>query len=251
MKRSIEYLRGDYFKVTGGKVAAVRWNRRALEKKILDAEILKAGHAAHNKVSQPAEKVALNPEFEKLASDIPVDNLNQAVTSEQPSQETRGGPREGAGRPIGQTDERARIERLLALEKPDLSVRKLVQGLNLIMAKFTPLPFTAEQVESIALGVTLPLYYWFPSTEGAANKWVLHFQALEYIGGPVAERMKSINQIVENENVNKNENNKEEINNEKNPAESPGRKPVKSPGRKTVVKRKTKSHVSKTGNYAK
>jgi len=250
MKKTIDVLRKDYFNVTGKK-AAVRWNRPTLIKKILDAEILKAGHAAHAKVSQPAEQVKSNPEFEKLAGDIPIENIDHAVTSEQPSQEKRGGPREGAGRPIGQTDERARIERILSLEKPDLSVRKVIQGLNLVMEKFTPLPFTPAQVESIALGFTLPLYYWFPSTEGASNKWVLHFQALEYIGGPVAERMKSINQIVENENVNKNENNKEEINNEKNSAESPRKKPVKSPGRKTVVKRKTKSHVSKTGNYAK
>jgi len=224
-KKTIDVLRGEYFNVTG-KAAAIRWNRPTLAKKILDAEILKAGHAAHKKVSQPAEKVKSNLEFEKLAGDIPVENINQAVTSEQPLQEKRGGPREGAGRPPGQTDERARIERLLSLQKPDLSVRKVIQGLNLILEKFTPLPFTPAQVESIALGVTLPLYYWFPSTEGAANKWVLHFQALEYIGGPINERMNSINQFVEHdENVKKEESVKKEENSEKKPGQKPGRKP--------------------------
>jgi len=246
MKKTVDVLRKDFLKVTGKK-AAIRWNRPILIKKILDAEILKAGHAAHNKVSQPAEKVALNPEFEKLAGDIPIENIDQVVKSEQPSQEKRGGPREGAGRPIGQTEERARIERLLALEKPDLSVRKVVQGLNLILEKFTPLPFTPGQVDSIALGVTLPLYYWFPSTEGAANKWVLHFQALEYIGGPVAERMKSINQISQPQIIKEPENAKEEIKNEKKPAgenknvapsrgeKKPGKK---NPGSRSRGKRK-------------
>ncbi|MBE3145453.1 MAG: hypothetical protein IMZ61_16250 [Planctomycetes bacterium] len=247
MKKTIDVLRVDYKNVTG-KEAAIRWNRPTLIKKILDAEILKAGHAAHKKVSQPADKVEVNPEFEKLASDIPNETIDQAATSEQPV-EKRGGPREGAGRPVGQTDERARIERLLALEKPDLAVRKFVQGLNLVMAKFTPLPFTSEQVESISLGLTLPLYFWFPSTEGAANKWTLHLQALEYIGGPIAERMKSLNQIEQPQIIKEPEN--EASNIEKPIFSSKDEKTVTSTGLNPVVKRKTKRPVSKTGSHAK
>ena len=205
MKKTINVLRGDYSRITGEE-PAVRWNRKTLMKNILDAEILKAGHAAL-KESKPAKAGLPNTEFEKLAGDIPIDKIDQAASSEQPV-EKRGGPRDGSGRPVGQTDERARIERLLLLEKPDLAVRKLVQGLNLVLEKFTPLPFTSEQVESIALGLTLPLYFWFPSTEGAANKWTLHLQALEYIGGPVAERMNSINQISQPEIIKEPDNGK-------------------------------------------
>lgn len=244
MKKTINDYRREYKRVTC-KEASLRWNKSTLEKKILDTEILEAGHAARKKALQPADKVEVNPEFEKLASDIPVENIDQAVTSERP-QEKRGGLREGAGRPIGQTDERARIERLLALEKPDLAVRKFVQGLNLVLEKFTPLPFTSGQVESISLGLTLPLYFWFPSTEGAANKWTLHLQALEYIGEPIAERMKSLNQIEQPEII-------KEPKNEASNIEKPikDEKTVTSPGRNPVVKRKTKRPVSKSGSHAK
>lgn len=187
-KKTLSDYRKEYEHVTNKK-PAVRWTITDLKKKITDARILKEGHAAIERSkfggdNQPGE---VKPDFENLVAE-------QAEQAE-PKVDGRGGAREGAGRPIGQTDERARIERLLSLEKADLGVLKFVQGLNLMLSRFSPVPFTKEQCESIALGVTLPLYYWFPFLEGAANKWTLHLQALEYIGRPVSERALTISQI--------------------------------------------------------
>jgi len=213
MKKSIDDLRAEYKRVTK-KDPAIRWNRRTLEKKILDAEILQAGHAAlENSKSTPNTSSDIKPEFEALASgpEITEKSKSEAATSEQPQKERRGGYRENAGRPTGQSDERARCERLLALEVPDLSVKKIVQGINLVLGRFTLAAFTPDQVDSLALGLTLPLYYWFPSLEGGVgNKWALHFQSAELIGRPVTERMQFINQIMqqakEQENVEKKSN---------------------------------------------
>ena len=219
-KKSIDDLRTGYKKITG-KDPAIRWNRRTLEKKILDAEILQAGHAAReNAKSRPETSSDIKPEFEDLAAGPRIIDISEAeaVPSEQPQKERRGGFREGAGRPQGQSDERARCERLLALEVPDLSVKKIVQGFNLILGRFTVSAFTPDQVDSLALGFTLPMYYWFPSLEGGvANKWALHFQAAELIGKPVTERMQFINQINQQakEQENGEKENKENIEPEK------------------------------------
>jgi len=241
-KKTIDDLRIEFERVTK-KEPAIRWNRRTLEKKILDAEILQAGHAAKDKAKSTPETFSdIKPEFESLATEI---SNAEAATSEQPPQERRGGFREGSGRPMGQSNERARCERLLALEVPDLAVKKIVQGVNLVLGRFTLAAFTPDQVDSLALGFTLPLYYWFPSLEGGvANKWALHFQSAELIGKPVTERMQLVNQIIQKskEQENGEKENKENIEPEKFVAAAaeavPGEKPAQKkrsagPGRKT------------------
>jgi len=191
-KKTIENLRDDYQRVTG-KEAAIRWNRSTLEKKITDAEILQASYAVKD-AAQPVRSITdPNPAFEALASEPDSDTVGNE--KDQVEIDRRGGAREGAGRPDGQSDERARIERLLELDVPDLAVKKIIQGLNLILAKFTPAGFDEEQVDSLALGFTLPLYYWFPAVQGAGNKWTLHLQALEYIGKPIKDRAEFIHQL--------------------------------------------------------
>jgi len=227
MKKSIDDLRAEYKRVTK-KEAAIRWNRRTLEKKILDAEILNAGYAAKENAKSPPNTAGdIKPEFESLASgpEITEKSKAEAATSEQPV-EKRGGPREGAGRPIGQTDERARCERLLSLEVPDLAVKKIVQGINLVLGRFTLAAFTPEQIDSLALGFTLPMYYWFPSLEGgASNKWTLHFQSMELIGKPVNERMQLINQIMQKAKEQENGGKKDEEKIEQKKDEAPGKVP--------------------------
>jgi len=199
-KQSIDGLRIGYKNITG-KDPAIRWNRRTLEKKILDAEILQAGHAAREDAKSPPDTSSdIKPDFEALAGDVEIKGTEKFdgkyVAEPIDTKERRGGFREGSGRKIGQSDERERCERLLALEVPDLAVKKIVQGINLVLGKFTLAASTSEQVDSLALGFTLPMYYWFPSLEGGVgNKWALHFQSMELIGKPVTERMQLINQI--------------------------------------------------------
>lgn len=191
MRKTIDDFRTEYKKVTG-KDPSIRWNKGILKKKITDAEILRAGYAAkEHSESLPDSSGDIKPGFEVLASE---EHIEEPVVEPV---DRRGGFREGSGRPTGQSDERARVERILELEVPDLCVKKFVQGLNLILKKFTPAGFEPDQVERIALGITLPLYYWLPSIEGASNPFVLHLQALEYIGGPVMKRAETINIIIQ------------------------------------------------------
>lgn len=246
MKMSIEDFRIKYEKITG-KEAAIRWNKVTLKKKILDAEILQAGHAAKEKAkSRPETSGDIKPEFEGLAAgpEITEKSKAEAVPSEQPRKERRGGFREDGGRPTGQSDERARCERLLSLEVPDLAVKKIVQGINLVLGRFTVAAFTPDQVDSLSLGFTLPLYYWFPSLEGGVgNKWALHFQSMELIGKPVKERMQLINQIQqqakEQENGEKESNENSEIAPEKVDTVASGR--VEKPaGKKRPARSRSK-----------
>jgi hypothetical protein len=243
-KKTLSDYRKEYKDVTG-KNPAVRWTITEIKQKLIDFKILKAGHEHIEKSKSPEPMFhEKNPDFEALVSDQVIE---ENVTEPEPKIETRGGFRSGAGRPVGQTDERARIERLMELEKPDLGVLKVVQGFNLVLSRFSPLPFTKEQCESIALGVTLPLYYWFPSVQGAANKWTLHLTALEYIGRPLTERAMSINQMSqpkEPENVQEQkENNQIEIQPEQKPADEIGGDPAKN--------RTQKKHVARSRSHAK
>ncbi|MBA7518562.1 hypothetical protein ES705_10633 [subsurface metagenome] len=230
MKKSIDDLRAEYKRVTKND-PAIRWNRRTLEKKILDAEILEASYAAREKAqSQPKTTSDIKPEFESLASG-PEKSKAEASTSAKPQKGRWGGHRDGAGRPIDQSDERARCERLLALQVPDLSIKKICQGLNLVFGRFTLAAFTSEQIDSLALGFTLPLYYWFQSLEGGVgNKWALHFQSMELIGKPVNERMQLINQIMQQAKEQENGGKKGEEIIEQNKDEEPGKIPGGSRG---------------------
>lgn len=233
MKTNIETvddLRTEYKKIAG-KEPAIRWNKTTLRKKITDHQILQAGYAEKERAdSLPRQAGDVRPEFEVLAGETrqsPHHAGEGDQVDQQPPKDGRGGPREGAGRPIGQTDERARVQRLMSLEVPDLGVFKIVQGLNLAVGRLTGLPFTRDQCSSIALGVTLPLYYWFPAIEGASNKWTLHLTALEYIGTPIRERVLTINQLAheaqrkEAEHGQQEENQKDEKANTKQAPDAP------------------------------
>lgn len=207
--RSIDELRIEYQKLTG-KEPAIRWNKPTLEKRITDIEILNAGYAAKNgamkKQSEPGEA---NPEFEKLASDtVHVDGPEHAPAQVGPDVEKRGGYREGAGRPTGQTDSRARCERIMTLEVPDLAVGMGVDALNIGLARITGVGIDDKAVatevlanmphgsQSLALGLTRLLYYWCPSLEGRTDVVTLHLEALFLIFNPFRERVERMNQFI-------------------------------------------------------
>ena len=183
---SLDDLRADYERVTS-KRAAVRWNRRTLEKKIRDARIIQAAEQAEQSVTADRDAGPRNPEFERMAGDIdiPLDGSSEygggdnAPDVAVPDGGGRGGPRPGAGRPPGQTDERARIERLMALEVPDLAIDWLCRLLNVGFAKVSACGFTDDERKLISLGLTKVTYCWFPDAQGRMNKLTLHLDALE------------------------------------------------------------------------
>ncbi len=204
MKKSIEDWRKEYQKVTG-REPAIRWNKQTLEKKIADAEILAAGHAARERDGKtPAAVGEPNPAFEVLASEPEISSAPAGPPEAEQSGDGRGGPREGAGRPMGQTDERARIERVMAIEVPDLAVALGVDVLNGGLARVTGAglddkPVSAIDLESLphgsqsmALGLTRLLYYWFPSLQGRTDVVTLHLEAIFLILNPLRERAERI-----------------------------------------------------------
>ena len=218
MKKSIEELRKEYQKVVGIE-PAIRWNKPTLEKKILDAEILKAGYAAKDgAMKKQAEPGEPNPAFEALASGPEILSAPAGPPDVERPGDGRGGPREGAGRPTGQTDERARIERVMSLEVPDLAVAMGVDVLNGGLARVTGMglddkPTSAINLEalphgsqSMALGLTRLLYYWFPSLEGRTGLVTLHLEALFLILNPLRERAERVYKQKEKEHAEKTQN---------------------------------------------
>ena len=205
-KKDLDQLRKDYVRVTG-REPAIRWNKQTLEKKMLDAEILAAGYAAKDRELPPVTVGEPNPDFEKLASEPEMLSSDPAVPSlQEVPRDGRGGPREGAGRPTGQTDRRARCERVMAVEVPDLAVAVAVDGLNTGLrrmtgvgiddkpaAKFEDMPHGSD---SLALGLTKLLYFWFPSLEGRSDIVTLHLQALYLIVNPFRERAERVHELI-------------------------------------------------------
>jgi hypothetical protein len=265
---SLDDLKKEYTRATG-KEPAIRWNRTTLQKKITDAEILTAGYAKIDGAmkKQTVEPSDPNPEFEKLAADD--ENSSGAKAGEagppydqgessQPA-DGRGGPREGAGRPTGQTDERARVERVMAIEVPDLAVGIGVDALNTGLARITGVGIDDKAVasealanmphgsQSLALGLTRLLYYWFPSLQGRTDVVTLHLEALFLIMNPFRERAEKVNQLIKQQK--ETEHAKEKIQPETPeavpaaaPADgaSPGVKPWSNPKDKTAKARSKK-----------
>jgi len=238
-KTTIDLLRKEYEQVTGKK-AAIRWNKRTLEKKIRDFQILKAADEAESFTPVHGVAAAENAEFEQLAkTDVPpfVGSVSHGPdTSAEPVQpcDGRGGPRPGAGRPSGQTNERARIERLIELEVPDLGVLMLVSGFNKAIGRATGVPFDKAGCESIALGFTKMLFYWFPSLEGGSGPVSLHIQSIGLLWTAIQNRSERINQFKEQAS-NGTEENQEESKEESKEAKSSKSNNVNS-GRRTVKK---------------
>jgi len=181
-KITLDDLRKEYQNLTGKK-AAVNWNKQTIQKKM---KLYQAEKAIDSEISKkPADTVTqtVNPAFEAAIDNEPAD-----VIPDEPV-ETRGGFREGAGRPIGQTDKRARCEQLMKRDVPDIAIQQLLVGLNLGLFVKTGVPFTEAQIDKIALGITLPLYYWFPSLEGRTDAITLHLTSLQMIGSAVKEHV--------------------------------------------------------------
>jgi hypothetical protein len=206
-------LRNDYNELTG-KAAAIRWNRKTLEKKIRDAKLIKEADERDRKrlASEWEDHCTPNPEFERL-----LDASDESIESEEGVEpDQRGGSGRGQGRKTGQTDERARIERVMSLEVPDLGVSMLVGGISAGMAKVTgeglddvpsQLPILENMPhgsQSMSLGLTRLLYYWFPSLQGRTDALTLHLEALALILNPLRERAIRLSQkIKETKNVEK------------------------------------------------
>jgi len=224
-KQTIDLLRKEYFDVTG-KSAAIRWNKTTLSKKIRDARILQAADAAEARQTVLVDTSEPKPDFERLAgNDSPVETPKPSgdIAPDSESVERRGGPRPGAGRPTGQTNERARIERLIELEVPDLGIELFVKTINNVVGRMTGVPFDKPGCEMIALAFTKLVWYWFPSLEGGSGPVSLHIQSVGLMWTAVEQRAEQVNKLQPQESPNVEKENQKENQKEgpqANPAES-------------------------------
>jgi len=196
-KKKIDELRSIGKKE--GINVAVRWNRKTLARKILEHRAIQ--QLDHNQAkpvaAAPTPETKRSPEFEALAGgdQKTTAQIHSVVSDSEVTQEPenikdegRGGARPGAGRPVGMTDEEARIRRLLDLEVPDLLVLKIIGAMCFFYGTKSGNPLQKEEVKKVALGATRELYYWFPVLQGRTSKWTLHTEAIEEMSAPFVTR---------------------------------------------------------------
>jgi len=166
------------------RLGRVELKKRIREKQVLDAHYEQQRSKEAAELATPPGPTDRKPEFEELAAEPEPEPVHFAAdeSGDIGPEKTHPGPLRG------QTYERARIERILRLQVPDLIVKKLVFGLCLVLGRVSGIPFTEKQGELLALGVTRELYYWFPDAQGNTTKWALHAQALDDITKPLYER---------------------------------------------------------------
>ncbi len=162
-----------------GIKVSVRWNRPTLAQKILEKQKLnelndeQPVQAGPSPEPEPEPESKRKPDFESLASEAP------EIEPESPQVEEpgRGGYREGAGRTPGLTDEKARIQRVLANEVPDPTIKFAFECLfdgweSTVGVKGIAL--SKDEVTLIAVPTTNLKEYYFPgrSISPALELWI-------------------------------------------------------------------------------
>lgn len=136
----------------------VGWNKTTLAKKILEKQKLDELEDSPVQPGPDPGESKRKPDFETLATEGPA----QAPDSPQLDTEGPGGVREGAGRPPGLTDEKARVQKILKNQVPDPVVEFAVEcAFNL---SGEPKKKSVEPTtEMIAVPVTNLMHYYFPN----------------------------------------------------------------------------------------
>lgn len=144
------------------------WTRDKIAKLILQRrfEIVPVAQQIKDKISasvqERKEQQPVNPEFE------------QAVKVEQPKAKV-GGVREGAGRPKGMTDEKAKVRNLPQV--PSTPIRQGLQSLFDVWAsaaKIEELALSDDEAETLSLPITQLQEYYFPGIlPEIAGTWIM------------------------------------------------------------------------------
>jgi len=129
------------------------------------------------------EQPPVNPEFEQAAK-----------IAEPPKKEKRGGVREGGGRPLGLTDEKARVKNL-----PQYPSNPIKQGSQALFdlwasaAKIEELALSEDEADLLSLPITQLAEYYFPGMiPEIAGTWVMMIFAFTRVVQP---RMKLIDEV--------------------------------------------------------
>ncbi len=134
------------------------WTKEILARKILEKQKLDELADVPVQPEPKSDESKRKPDFEDLATEGPA----EALDSPQLDKEGPGGEREGAGKPPGLTDEKARVQRILKNQVPDPVVQFAVEcAFNL---SGEPKKKSVEPTtEMIAVPVTNLINYYFPN----------------------------------------------------------------------------------------
>jgi len=134
------------------------WTKEILARKILEKQKLDELADMPVQPGPDPDESKRKPDFETLATEDP------AIAPDSPhlDEQGPGGYREGAGKPPGLTDEKARVQRILKNQVPDPVVQFAVEcAFNL---SGEPKKKAVEPTtEMIAVPVTNLMHYYFPN----------------------------------------------------------------------------------------
>ncbi|MBA7496751.1 hypothetical protein ES702_07360 [subsurface metagenome] len=154
-KRSLPDLR-KIAKKSGIKVA-MNWGRTKLATKILEKQKLDELKDEQVQPEPESDEIKRKPDFETLATESP----EIAPDSPQVEEQGPGGVREGAGRPPGITDEKARVQRILKNQVPDPAVQFVVECIFGLSGE--PKKAVEPTTDMIAVPATNLISYYFPN----------------------------------------------------------------------------------------
>lgn len=131
----------------------------------------------------PAEQQAPGPAPGPAAPNI---GFEKAATVTEPPIEKRGGVREGAGRPMGMTDEKAKVKNLP--KYPSIPIKQGVQALFDLWASFAKieqLALSEPEADLLSLPLTQLQEYYFPGIlPEIAGAWIMFIFAFTRVIKP-------------------------------------------------------------------
>ena len=155
------------------------WTRDKIAKLIMERrfEIVPVAQQIKEKVPIPVpglkEQQPVNPDFE-------------AAVKSEPAKAKSGGVREGAGRPKGMTDEKAKVRHL-----PQVSSTPIKQGCQSLFdfwasaAKIEQLALSEDEAEKLSLPITQLQEFYFPGIlPEIAGTWIMLIFAVSRIVKP-------------------------------------------------------------------
>lgn len=130
-------------------------------------------------IEQPADQQPANIAFEQAVAET-------IKGPEQPKKENRGGPREGAGRPLGLTDEKAKVKNLP--QYPSIPIKQGCQALFDLWstaAKIEQLALSDDEADILSLPLTQLQEYYFPGIlPEIAGTWIMLIFAVTRVVKP-------------------------------------------------------------------
>ena len=139
-------------------------------------------------VTEPKIEQPVNPEFEKVAAAAAA-----AEVAGQPK-DNRGGAREGAGRPLGLTDEKAKVKNLP--QYPSIPIKQGCQALFDLWssaAKIEQLALSEDEADLLSLPLTQLQEFYFPGIlPEIAGTWIMLIFAVTRVVKP---RIEIVNKV--------------------------------------------------------